>query len=92
MASVIVAISVAIYISAVKVHDRKEKKRALKAQEVLQRGLVEELSSIDNTTGHLDNDHLPVYHKERVPPYHMEDQHPAFHNDKRSARYSGFRL
>jgi hypothetical protein len=92
MASIVVAIGVVIYISAAKVHESKEKKRALKAQGALERGLVEELSTIDDITDHLDNEHLQVSHKERLPPYHIEDQHLTFHTDKRSARHPGFCL
>jgi len=83
MASVVIAIGIAVYYSTEKIRERKEKKRALKAQETLDRGLVEELSTVDGATDHLNNENLPAYHKENLPPYHIEDQHPAFQTDKR---------
>jgi hypothetical protein len=87
MASVVIAIGIAVYYSTEKIREHKEKKRALKTQQALNRGLVEELSTVDDTTGHLNNENLPVYHKESLPAYHMEDQHLAFHTDKRHHRF-----
>jgi len=92
MASIVVAIGFAIYISTAKIHERKERKRALKAQEALERGLVEELSTIDDAAGHLNNERLPVYHDARLPPYRIEDQHPTLHPGKRSTRHPGIYL
>jgi hypothetical protein len=88
MASVVIAIGIAVYYSTEKIRERKEKKRALKAQEALDRGLVEELSAVDDTTGHLiNNEDLPAYHKENLPPYRMQDQHRAFQTDKRHHQF-----
>jgi hypothetical protein len=84
MAALIVAVGAAIYFSAEKIHDHKEKKRALKAKEALQHGLVEEVSIIDGATVHDQMEPLPAYHKERLPAYHMEDQHPAFKGKKQT--------
>jgi len=90
-AAVAVAIGAAIYLSAEKLHDRIERKRSFKAQEALERGFVEELSTIDDTAGHHNNEHVPIYQKERVPSYHTEDQHSAFHTNTPSVCHHGFR-
>lgn len=87
MASVVIAIGIAVFYSTEKIRERKEKKRALKAQEALDRGLVEELSTVDDTTGHLNDEHLPAYHKENLPPYGMQDQHRAYQTDKRHHQF-----
>jgi hypothetical protein len=87
MASVVIAIGVAVYFTAEKVREHKEKKRAIKAQQATDHGVVEELSIAEDTADHLNNEDLPVYHKEGLPAYHMEDQHPAFRSEKRQHRF-----
>lgn len=82
MASLVFAIGAVIYISATKIHERKEKKRTLKAQTASEHDLV-------GTTVHLTDEQLPVYHKELLPPYNMEDQHPALRTDERKVRNDG---
>ncbi|KAK2867950.1 hypothetical protein FQN49_003302, partial [Arthroderma sp. PD_2] len=78
MAALIVAVGAAIYVTAEKILDHREKKRALKAKAALQHGLVEDDSIVDGTTtAHGQMDELPAYHKENLPPYHLVDQHPA---------------
>ncbi|KAF1811895.1 hypothetical protein P152DRAFT_458851 [Eremomyces bilateralis CBS 781.70] len=88
MASVVLVVGAAIYFTAEKVHERREKKRVLKAQEDLQYGVVEFDSITDNTTVHDETEPLPAYNKATLPPYHMEDQHPAFKSKKQSERSS----
>jgi hypothetical protein len=87
MASVVIAIGVAVYFTAEKVREHKEKKRAIKAQQATDHGVVEELSIAEDTADHLNNEDLPVYHKEGLPAYHMEDQHPAFRSEKHQHRF-----
>lgn len=83
MASVVIAIGVAVYFTTEKVREHKEKKRALKLQQASEHGPIEEI-----TTGDLhDDEHLPGYQKEVLPGYHMEDQHPALRNEKRQHRF-----
>jgi len=79
MASVVIAIGAIAYFTTEKVHERKQKKRALKAQEALDRGVVEELSAVDGTTDHSNDEDLPEYQ--------MENQHPAFRNEKHHHRF-----
>jgi hypothetical protein len=87
MASVVLAIGIAIYVSAEKVHNSREKKRALKALEASEHGSIEERSSIDDIPHQLNKETLSDYHVENSPPYQMEDQHPALRNDKHDASY-----
>jgi hypothetical protein len=82
MAALIVAAAAGIVFAGQKVHERKKNKRALKAQDALQHGLVEEVSAIDGTMLHHQSDNLPAYHKENLPPYHTVNQHPAFRTNK----------
>ena len=70
MVVLILAVGAAIYFTAEKVRDRKEKKRALKAQEALRYGIVKSVSIIDDNAARLSMEHLPPYHKETLPPYH----------------------
>jgi hypothetical protein len=79
MASVVIAIGAIAYFTTEKVHERKQKKRALKAQEALDRGVVEELSAVDGTTDHSNNEDLPAYHKESLPAFRNEKHHHRFH-------------
>ncbi|KIX03764.1 uncharacterized protein Z518_07317 [Rhinocladiella mackenziei CBS 650.93] len=67
MVALILAVGAAIYFTAEKVRTHKEKKRASKAQEALQHGLVEPVSIIDDTT---PVGNPPPYHKGNLPPYH----------------------
>jgi hypothetical protein len=90
MASLVVAIGAAIYLSVAKVHERKEKKRVLGNEQISTRGLVRVLSTMEDTTSHKIGQ-SPAYHKERLPAYHEKDQHPALRTDKRSVRHFGFR-
>jgi hypothetical protein len=92
MATLVVVISAAIYFSVAKAHEHTKNKSALKAQDALQRGLVEEFWAIDNSTGHHHNEQLPAYHKERLPFYPTEDQPSTVHTDKRNTRHHGSRL
>jgi hypothetical protein len=82
MAAVVLVVGAAVYLSVAKVNERVERKRELKAQEALERGFVEEISSDDETTGR--NGDVPVYNE--------ENQHPSIKNTKRSTRHSGSRL
>jgi hypothetical protein len=84
MASVLVAVGVAIYYTVEKVHDRKEKKRALAAEEASKYGSVVEFSTTEGTAAHYGTDSLPAYHKEKLPAYAMMDQHPALKTKKQS--------
>jgi hypothetical protein len=85
MAGVIIAATVAFALASEKIHDHKEKKRALKAQDTLRHGLVEEVSTVEGTVVHGQVDNLPAYHKENPPQYHELDQHPAFRANKQSS-------
>ncbi|KAF3491497.1 uncharacterized protein GIQ15_01014 [Arthroderma uncinatum] len=76
MAALIVAVGAALYVTAEKIHDHREKKRALKAKEALRHG-SEDDSIIDTATANDHMDNLPAYHKGNLPPYHMVDQHPG---------------
>jgi hypothetical protein len=84
MAAIVVVVGAAIYFSVAKVHEHKKNKSALKDQEALERGLVEEHWAIDNSTGH--------HHNEHPPAYPTEDQPSAIHTDKQNTRHHGSRL
>jgi hypothetical protein len=75
-AVLIVAVGAAVYYSADKIHEKKEKKRTLKAQ----RGVIQELYPADGAAGLQQMEDLPVYSKENLPIYHQEDQYPALKN------------
>jgi cell division protein FtsN len=92
MAAIVAVLSAAIYFSAAKVHKHKKNKRALKAQEASESGLVEEPWAIDDSTGHPHTEHLPAYHEERLPFYPTEDQPSAIHTDKQNTRHHESRL
>ena len=84
MAALIVAVGAAIVLTADKIHDHKEKKRALKAQEELQRNLAEDVSIFDGTMIHHSMKNPPAYHEDNLPHYHKADQHPASRHNKQS--------
>jgi hypothetical protein len=91
MATLVLAIGVAIYYSAEKVHEHKEKRRSRKALEATQHGPVQELSSIDNDEDiHTDSEHSPVYEKDVLPSYPGVAHHLALHVKKGSKRQFGF--
>jgi hypothetical protein len=91
MASLVLAIGVAICYSTEKVHEHKEKKKSRKALEATQHGPVEEISSIDNDIDlHIDNEYSPFYRKDFLPPYPNATQHPATHVKKESKRCFSF--
>lgn len=70
MVVLILAVGAAIYFTTKKVRDHKKKKRDLKSQEALQRGLVEPVSIIGDTKIHHPMENLPPYLEENLPPYH----------------------
>ncbi|KAK2760695.1 hypothetical protein FQN54_001930 [Arachnomyces sp. PD_36] len=74
---VVIAVGAGIYVAAEKIHDRKEKKRALKAQQALEQDSFEKDSVIADATEPGKMDELPAYHQENLPPYQRVDQHPA---------------
>lgn len=85
MASVVVALGFAVYFTAEKIHDRKKKKRALKAQAALQNDSADEISTIDDATEDDQmEENLPAYSKENLPPYRRVDQHPAFKTNRQN--------
>ncbi|KAM5449214.1 hypothetical protein MaudCBS49596_005039 [Microsporum audouinii] len=78
MAAVVLAIGAAIYFTAEKIHDHREKKRALKAKHPSKHALLEDDQTIED---------LPAYHKEKLPAYDMVDQHrhPALVSSEQTA-------
>jgi hypothetical protein len=91
MATLVLAIGVAIYYSAEKVHEHKDKRKSRKALEATQHGPVQELLSTDNDEDiHGDSEHSPVYEKDVLPSYPGAAQHPALHVKKGSKRHFGF--
>ena len=79
-----VAVGAAIVLTSKKIHSRKKKKRALKAQKALQDSLHEGKATIDNATVHRHIDDLPAYHTESLPPYYAVDRRPMPRIDKQS--------
>jgi hypothetical protein len=91
MASIVFVISVAIYHSAEKVHEHKEKKRSRKALEATQHGPGEELPPTENDTdAQANSGNSPFYEKDDLLPYAVAAQHTASHVMKDSKRCSGF--
>jgi hypothetical protein len=91
MASLVLAIGVAICYSNEKVHEHKEKKRSHRALIATQHGPVEEVLSIDNDIDlHTDSEHSPFYRNDFLPPCPSATQNPAKHVKKKSKRYFGF--
>ena len=86
MASIIIGIGAAIYVTAEKIHDRKEKKRALKAQATLQHDFIEDVSLINDTKVRRQMETLPFYHQEPLPAYHKETL-PAYHRENLSVSH-----
>ncbi len=82
MASVVLAIGVAIYLTAEKVRDRREKKRVIKAR-ALQDTLGEDLSITDDVMAQSQVEQLPAYHQDRLPPYHAVDKHLTLNTGKK---------
>lgn len=78
----IILVGAAIYIIAHKVHDRKEKKRALKAQAASRHGPVVEVPIADDTGVSGQMEDLPAYQKEKLPAYQQIDEHPALGTNK----------
>jgi len=88
MAFLIVGSIAALVVGAEKLHEHRKAKRASKAQALLlQHGSVQEISIVDDTTArhHHQMDDLPAYYKEKLPPYQVLDEHPAFRANKQSA-------
>jgi hypothetical protein len=93
MATLVLAIGVAIYFSAEKLHEHKKKKRALKALEETQHGLIEERTPTDNDIdAHFASERPPVCEKDFLPPYPAADQHPALRVKTGSKRFFRFHL
>lgn len=92
MASIAILIGVAVYFSAKEAHKHSEKKRALKAQEALERGSIEDLSTSQAAPGYLDYKRISVANYENLPPYNPKDQHSALTTGKKSVRHHGSRL
>jgi hypothetical protein len=78
----LILIGAVIYVVAHKIHDRKEKKRALKANIGSRHGPVVEVPAIDDTEINGPIEELPAYQKEKLPAYHRLDEHPAFGTNK----------
>lgn len=83
MASVVIALSAAVYFTTEKIRERKQKKRELKAQQASNHGLIEQVAMVEGTAHPPDDEELPAYHQEGLPAYAMKDQHPAHRNGKR---------
>lgn len=83
MASVVIALSAAVYFTTEKIRERKQKKRELKARQVSEHGLVEDVATIDGAAPSHDDEDLPAYQKEGLPAYALKDQHPARREAKR---------
>jgi len=73
----LILLGVGIYVIVHKHKDRKEKKRALKAQEAGQHGPVREVSIIDKTSATGQMEDLPAYQNDKLPAYETVEQHPA---------------
>lgn len=86
MASLVLAIGVAIYYGAEKIHEHKEKKRELHGP------VVERSISPDNDEANLDEENLPAYEKEWLPECPAPGEHPAVRSDKRKKRRFVFRM
>ncbi|KAF2627220.1 hypothetical protein BU25DRAFT_411282 [Macroventuria anomochaeta] len=94
MASVVVALGVIVYFSAKKVHDHREKKRELKAQEFLSHDMTEKMATSDELSNHLEtDDNLPAYRREpRLPRYTEDEQPTTVVSKKRNALLGSFRF
>jgi hypothetical protein len=79
MASVVLLVSVAVYYSVEKIHEHKKAKRALQQQQL---GIVEVLSS---STESLDHEQPPVYQKDGMCE-EVEQEHTAMRGGKRGLR------
>jgi hypothetical protein len=85
MVFVVLAVGAAVYFTAKKVQDRKEKKKAAKAQVARQHGAAQMVSNTgDNavprpmeTLPPYQNDSLPPYLAEKVPPYQQQHLSPS---------------
>jgi hypothetical protein len=84
MAALILASIAALIAGGEKLHQKRKKKQALKAQDASQHGPIEEVSIIDDETANQQTDDLPAYHKETLPPYHPLDEHPASRSNKQN--------
>lgn len=83
MAAIVLALGAAIYITAEKIQDHREKKRALKAKNVTKQALLEDDDSVVVT------EDLPAYKTEKLPAYDFEQYHhqqpPAFASSESSS-------
>ena len=89
MASVVVASGLAIYFISKKVHEKRETKRAMKAEEELRlQHNIDELAGlgIDGAPGHVNVEKLPGYERERLPTYHHIDQHSPLGTDRKAKK------
>jgi hypothetical protein len=78
----LIALGFGIYIIAHKVKGRKEKKRALKAQEASRHGPVRVVPIIDTAV----TEDLPAYQNDKLPLYEsLEQYHPALRNNDKGA-------
>ncbi|DAA78264.1 TPA_exp: Uncharacterized protein A8136_4240 [Trichophyton benhamiae CBS 112371] len=84
MAAIVLALGAAIYITAEKIQDHREKKRALKAKNATKQALLEDDDSVMVT------EDLPAYKTEKLPAYDFEQYHqqqpPAFASSEGSSQ------
>ncbi|KAG5208030.1 hypothetical protein GTR04_3398 [Trichophyton interdigitale] len=76
MAAIVLALGAAIYITAEKIQDHREKKRALKAKNATKQAHLKDDDSV------MAVEDLPAYQTEKLPAYdiqqhHQHHQHPA---------------
>ncbi|EFE44809.1 hypothetical protein TRV_00410 [Trichophyton verrucosum HKI 0517] len=80
MAAIVLALGAAIYITAEKIQDHREKKRALKAKNATKQAVLEDDDSV------MAADDLPAYKTEKPPAYDFEQyqqqQHPTLASSK----------
>ncbi|EFQ98212.1 hypothetical protein MGYG_01248 [Nannizzia gypsea CBS 118893] len=73
MAALVLALGAAIYITAEKIQDHREKKRALKAKNASKQALLKDDDSI------MAIEDLPAYQREKLPAYEFVEQHQQQH-------------
>ena len=88
MASVVFLLGLMVYIGCEKIHDRRKRKRALKAEAALEDNLLNEVSTIGGTSvGFSLADNPPPYRKGTPPPpYRLVEQRPLFRLKKRGGQ------